>query len=219
MGLQEGMMQVTGALEQYNRFRTDVFRRRDGLSLERKLALSVLMALATGIMAQIRFPLPWTPVPITGQVFAVLISGIMLGGRFGALSQVFYVALGSAGVPWFTGFSAGMDVMSGPTGGYLMGFIPAALFIGRMTERCPAWRTMHRLLVLMAFSTLLFIYMPGILQLALWHRTASGHLPGPGRLLMVGVIPFLPGDVVKILLAAGSARILGPPARRGSCGR
>ncbi|MBN2861011.1 MAG: biotin transporter BioY [Sphaerochaetaceae bacterium] len=211
-------MQVSGALEQYDRFRTDVFRSRDGLSLERKLALSVLMALATGIMAQIRFPLPWTPVPITGQVFAVLLSGIMLGGRFGALSQVFYVALGTAGVPWFTGFTAGMNVMSGPTGGYLIGFIPAALFIGRMIERYPAWRTIPRLFAIMALSTALFIYMPGILQLALWQRTADGYFPGTGRLLMVGVIPFLPGDVVKIILAACSARILGPPACGGRFG-
>lgn len=205
-------MSLAAAVAEYDRFRAGIFHRRDGLDLVGKLALALFMAVLTGALAQVRLHLPWTPVPVTGQVLAVLLSGVMLGGRFGALSQVLYVALGVAGVPWFNGAAAGPAVLAGATGGYLVGFIPAAFVLGRIVDRFPRVRTIHRMMPLMAAVTLSCIYLPGLVHLAFWHRAATGGFPDPLRLLIIGALPFMPGEAVKILLAGLGTRLLGPPS-------
>ncbi len=207
-------MHLSATIEEFDRFRAGVFQRRDGLVFLKKLALSMLMAVLTGVLAQVRVPLPWTPVPITGQVLAVLMAGVMLGGRFGALSQLIYLTLGIAGIPWFNGFTGGISVIAGPTGGYIMGFIPAAFVMGYVVDRHPHLRTFPRMMAVMSAVTLFCIYLPGLINLAFWHHAATGNFPGPARILMMGAIPFLPGEAVKLVTAALSARILGPP----SCG-
>ena len=97
--------------------RYNAYRWRYELSLIKKIALVLGMAGVTGLAAQIRFPLPWTPVPITGQTFAVLLVGVLLGRWYGGLSLATYAVLGVAGLPWFTGWSGGIGHLAGPTWG------------------------------------------------------------------------------------------------------
>ena len=121
-----------------NQTKYNVFRWRYELSIPKKLAMALGMAVLTGLLAQARIQLPWSPVPITGQTFAVLLAGVLLGRRWGGISLAAYVGIGAAGVPWFAPqagmpiFSAGgIGILTGATGGYLIGFILAALFIFR----------------------------------------------------------------------------------------
>ncbi len=106
-----------------NRTKYDVFRWRYELSIPKKLALVVGMTVLTGLLAQVRFLLPWSPVPITGQTFAALLAGVLLGRWWGGASLAIYAGLGFAGVPWFNGLSSGL----GATGGYIIGFVLASL--------------------------------------------------------------------------------------------
>ncbi len=205
-------MRIEAAVADYDRLRRDVFQLRESMAGGRRLALALLFAFSTGVMAQLRFQVPWTPVPVTGQVLAVLMAGAIKGGRWGALSQSIYLFLGVAGVPWFNGFSSGLSVLAGPTGGYLLGFVPAALAVGHIVDRCGELRTLPRLLAVLSSVTLFCIYLPGIVQLAFWYRAAAGSFPSVGPVLMAGVIPFLPGEAVKILYAGLFIRIAGPPA-------
>jgi biotin transport system substrate-specific component len=92
-----------------------------------------IFAAMTGIFAQIEIPLPL--VPISGQTLAVGITATILGSRYGALSLICYAALGAVGVPVFAGFSGGAQVLVGPTGGYILGFIVAAFFTGLILEK------------------------------------------------------------------------------------
>ena len=129
-------MQAIAIGEKYLKVRSDFFRWRYSLSLVNKLGLAFAMAFFTGFMAQIRVYLPFSPVPITGQVFAVLLSGVICGGVFGSFSQLFYICLGIAGMGWFAAFSPDKTpLLFSPTGGYLIGFMIAPLLIGRFTDR------------------------------------------------------------------------------------
>src|SRR5512139_648674 len=100
---------------------------REGASLGEKLALSLLFAVLAAVAAQMRFFLPFTPVPLTGQVLVVLLAGFVLG-RFGMVSMGMYLVLGSA-FGWFSG-AIGMAALSGITAGYLFGFVLAAAVVG-----------------------------------------------------------------------------------------
>ena len=104
----------------------DVFRWRYGLSIPMKLSLALGIACLAGLLAQVRFVLPWSPVPVTGQTFAVLLAGVLLGRWWGGISMAVYVGLGIAGVPWFQGLNGGLGYLAGPTGGYIVGFIPVS---------------------------------------------------------------------------------------------
>lgn len=99
----------------------------------RMLIVSALFAAIIGILAQVTIPLPY--VPITGQTLAVGLAATILGSRYGMLSVIIYVLLGAIGVPVYSGFSGGLGVLIGPTGGYLFGFIPTAFLIGFMLEK------------------------------------------------------------------------------------
>jgi biotin transport system substrate-specific component len=151
----------------------------------------------------VRIPLPFTPVPLTGQVFAVLLAGVALGGFYGGLSQAIYVGAGAAGLPWFSGWSGGLAVLGGPTGGYLIGFILAAELIGRVSERRPGARGYLPQLGLM-LAGVLIIYTCGVLHLALVLRF------GFGTALLTGAVPFIGADLAKALLAAGLGTALLP---------
>ena len=121
-------MQLVSAID---RTRYNIFAWRYRLSIPWKLVMAISMAGLTGVLAQVRIPLEWSPVPITGQTFAVLLAGVLLGRNWGGISMAIYAALGIAGVPWFNGLTSGL----GATGGYLIGFILAALFIGYFTDK------------------------------------------------------------------------------------
>ena len=151
------------------------------------LAGSALIALA----AQVRIPLPFSPVPVTGQTFAVLLVAAALG-RLGLGSVIAYLVEGAIGLPAFAGGASGLAYMTGPTGGYLIGFALAAAVVGSAAER--GW---DRHLVT-AFAAMVLgeiaIYACGLAWLA--------RFPLPVPLLDAGLIPFIPGDLIKMALAA-----------------
>jgi biotin transport system substrate-specific component len=133
-------------------------------------------------------------VPITAQTFFLNVSAILLGGQLGAVSQFIYVMLGVVGIPVFAGGKAGLGVIFGPTGGYLLGFIIAAFVIGmvnRMKKSAGIFWNIFSMLIGM-----LIIYFMGSLQLSLVAKM-NFH-----KAIAIGVLPFIPGDIIKVLLAA-----------------
>lgn len=155
--------------------------------------LVVAASLVTAGAAQIEIRLPWTPVPITGQSFAVLLSGLVLGSRRAFLAQLLYLAEGASGLPFFAGGAAGLVKLMGPTGGYLMAFPFAAAFTGFLAERGWDRRPVTMFAAMLAGSTIVFGL--GLLQL-------SRFVPAE-TLLASGLLPFVPGDLIKSAIAAG----------------
>ncbi|HTZ40039.1 MAG TPA: biotin transporter BioY [Syntrophales bacterium] len=158
----------------------------------RGMIYASLFGALTAIGALISIPLQ--PVPIVLSNLFLNIASALLGGSLGALSQVIYIFLGGLGLPVFSGGKAGFGVLLGPTGGYLVGFVVGAFLIGKLVEKKKspgfAW---------LAFSMtvgLAAIYAVGVLQLSV-----VAHL-SLEKALTVGVLPFLPGDVLKIVAAS-----------------
>jgi biotin transport system substrate-specific component len=193
-----------------NQTKYDVFRWRYELSIPKKLALALGMAALTGLLAQVRIQLPWSPVPVTGQTFAVLLAGVLLGKWWGGISMTMYGGLGMAGVPWFQGLSGGLAYMAGPTGGYIVGFILAALFLGYLTDKYIRSRSFLSMLGLMLFASFVLIYLPGLLQLGLWLNIVKGEPASFAELLTIGAVPFIAGDITKAIMAAVIARGVTP---------
>ena len=193
-----------------NQYKYDVFRLRYELSVPKKIALAVGIACLTGLLAQIRIVLPWSPVPVTGQTFAVLLAGVLLGKWWGGTSLAIYGGLGAAGLPWFSGWSGGLGYLAGPTGGYIIGFILAALFLGYFTDTFIRSRSFLSMLVLMLFANFVLIYVPGLLQLGLWLNLVKGEPTAFATLLGMGAVPFIAGDVTKAVVAAAIARGVTP---------
>ena len=197
-------------MENYYSTRKDVFERIQDTSTATKVLMSFMMACFTGLMAQIIIPLPWTPVPITAQTFAVLCSGLILGKKYGCLSQILYIVLGIAFIPWFGGMTGGLDVFLGSTGGFLIGFIIASYFIGAITEKYAKARSFSRMAVVIGIANFALIYIPGLAGLALWYSLTQGATIGLVDLLLMGLVPFIAGDIVKILGAASVSKVFLP---------
>lgn len=196
-------------IDSYYSTRKNIFERIQSASTATKILLSFMMACFTGIMAQIIIPLPWTPVPITAQTFAVLCSGLFLGKKYGCLSQILYIVLGIAFIPWFGGMTGGLDVFLGSTGGFLIGFVIASYFIGAITEKYAKARNFTRMALVIGIANFGLIYIPGLAGLALF-LSSKGMTFGIVDLLMMGLIPFIVGDIVKILAAAGVSKVFLP---------
>jgi biotin transport system substrate-specific component len=188
-----------------NRVKYDYFRWRYELSIPWKLVLALTVAGAIGLLAQVRFPLPWSPVPITGQTFGVLLAGVLLGRWWGGISMAMYGGLGIAGLPLFAGWSSGL----GATGGYIIGFVLAALFLGHFTDKYIRARSFTSMLGLMLVANFVFIYVPGLVWLGLWLNATVG-VEGIGAVLTIGAAPFVIGDITKAVLAALAARGMTP---------
>ena len=156
------------------------------------LACVVGGSLFIALSAQVVVPLPFSPVPVTGQTLAVLLTGALLGRVRGTLSVLVYLAQGISGLPVFAGGMGGVLHLVGPTGGYLIGFVPAAFLTGLLAER--GWDRG----VGPAFAAMLVgnaaIYACGLPWLA--------QFLGPQRVLALGLAPFLPGDLMKLGIAA-----------------
>ncbi len=197
-------------LENYYSTRKSVFERFQEASTATKVLMSLLMACLTGIMAQIIIPLPWTPVPITAQTFAVLCSGLFLGKKYGCLSQILYIVLGVAFIPWFGGMTGGLEVFLGSTGGFLIGFVIASYFIGLITEKYADARNFTKMAAVIGIANFALIYIPGLAGLALWFYLTQGTALGIVDLLMMGLVPFIAGDIVKILGAASVSKAFLP---------
>ncbi len=193
-----------------NQTKYEVFRWRYELSVAKKLALAIGFAGLTGLLAQMRIMLPWSPVPVTGQTFAVLLAGVLLGKQWGGMSLAIYAGLGAAGLPWFSSWSGGMGHLAGPTGGYIIGFILAALFLGYFTDTYIRSRSFLSMLALMLFANFVLIYVPGLFQLGLWLRLVQGEPVAFTTLLGMGAIPFIAGDITKAVMAAAMARGMTP---------
>ena len=193
------------ALERYRVARDNAWQWRLELGWIKKLSLSLGLACLVGLLAQARIPLPWTPIPITGQTFGVLLAAVLLGQWWSGISMAMYVGLGVAGVPWFNGGTGGVSAIAGPTGGYLIGFVLAALFLGYVVDRYAKTRSFRNLLILMSIADFVLVFGPGLLQLHLWSNiTGKGAIAIPA-LLAMGLLPFIPGEIIKLVAAASAA--------------
>ena len=137
--------------------------------------------------------MPWTPVPVTLQPLAVFLLGAALGSRRAAITMLVYLAEGAAGLPFFAGGAAGLGRLLGPTGGYLVGFVPSAYLIGFLAER--GWdRTPLRAFAAMLLGSIV-LFGCGLARLA-------AFVPRD-QVLSLGLRPFVVGDLLKMLAAAG----------------
>ena len=177
--------------------------------MARKTGLALAGAALTGLAAQVRIPLPFTPVPITLQTLAVLLTGVLLGARWGGASQGLYAGLGVAGVPWFAGWSAGLGRLFGPTGGYIVGFVLAAAFVGFLTDRYARAREPAGLLAVLLVANFV-VYGVGLPWLYGWLALVQRASPTVAGVLELGLLPFVPGDLAKLLAAAGVGWVLLP---------
>lgn len=185
-----------------------VDRLSEGQSASKDLLWIVGFSLITAVLAQVRIPLPFTPVPLTGQTFAVLLSGAALGCRRAFMSQVLYLAEGAAGLPVFAGGAFSLAQLLGPTGGYLWSFPVAAALLGWLVEQ-GASRTSWRLAAALAVSDTIILGFG-----TLWLHCFFGV---PYRQAWIlGYYPFLFGEILKVALVGISVprvlRLLGPRA-------
>lgn len=157
----------------------------------------VLVAVGVAVVAasaQVVLPLPFSPVPITGQTFAVLLVGSAFGAGRGVATMLAYLAIGMAGAPVFAGQEAGWGVMAAPSAGYLVGMLAAAFVVGQLANR--GWDRSVRLMVLAMLVGNAVIYAFGVT----WLGVSLGV--GAGQAIALGVLPFLIGDAVKIAAVA-----------------
>jgi biotin transport system substrate-specific component len=174
-------------------------------SVEREASLNVatmtrvaLMAAVTAVAAQIAIPLPFSPVPFTLQVPAVVLSGLLLGPRYGALAQAIYVLVGAVGVPVFAGFRGGLGIIFGPTGGYLLSY-PLAAAVAGLAAYAAAHSPRRRALTVGSLW--------GVAALAVIYAIGAGWLSVVTDLPLAvavaqGVLPFVVFDLIKVVLAA-----------------
>ena len=156
-----------------------------------KAALVVFGSLLLAVSAQFKIPL--YPVPVTGQTLVVLLIGMTYGPRLGGVTLAAYLFEGALGLPVFAGGAAGAAVLMGPTAGYLFGFLLAAIAMGYLAERGMG-RTVVSTIAAMVIGNCV-IYLCGALWLA--------NFIGFGQAIVAGVLPFLYGDALKLVVAAG----------------
>lgn len=167
--------------------------------LLRNMILSSLFAALITVSSQIAFPLPFSPVPHTLQVLFVMLSGILLGTRWGAVSVGIWVLLGVFGLPVFAQGKAGLPVLVGPTGGFIAGFGFCTALVGWITARCSLTYLKVFISMLLGLTVLYALGLLGFMASFKWflHKTMTFQ---QGFLLVV--MPFFPFDVFKIALAA-----------------
>ena len=155
------------------------------------LALIAMFAAITAALSQLIIPVG--PIPINLATLSVFLCGGLLGAKRGGLSQLVYVLMGAAGLPVFKGFSAGPGYIAGPTGGFIIGYIIAAFTVGTLIRKMPKKMWFYAAAML-AGAVCYFI------TGTLWYMysTKTALLPA----LSLCVYPFIPGDILKILLAA-----------------
>ena len=156
-----------------------------------KAALVIFGSLLLAVSAQFKIPL--YPVPVTGQTLVVLLIGMTFGPRLGGITIAAYLFEGALGLPVFAGGAAGVAVLMGPTAGYLFGFLLAAIAMGYLAERGTG-RTVVSTIAAMVIGNCV-IYLCGALWLA--------NFIGFGQAIAAGVLPFLYGDALKLVVAAG----------------
>lgn len=165
-------------------------------SLARDVGLVIGVAALTAVLAQIRLPLPFSPVPITGQTFAVLLGAAALGPLRGSLAQALYWVVGLAGIPVFTGLEGGWEVATGVTGGYLFGFIVASVVVGAMARRGVGRKPVGMTGAFIAGSAVIYAF--GVP----WLAYVTGMTLA--QALWQGVALFVVGDAIKAVLAGAT---------------
>lgn len=182
-------------------------------TLLRDVALILGGSWFMALMAQVAIPLPFTPVPITGQTLAVALIGATLGSRLGGASLLAYLIQGSIGLPFFSDGTSGIARLAGPTAGYLFAFLLAAMLMGWMVERFGCDRHPLKMAGAMVLSSTLVLSM-GSTWLGIW-LAMGGNFVSVGDVLARGALPFIPGDLIKNLLASSllplSWRFIGRP--------
>jgi len=158
----------------------------------RQVGVVIGFSLLTALAAQIVIPIG--PVPITAQTFAVVLTGALLGSRLGAMAMIAYLLEGASGLPFFAGGTGGLAHLLGPTGGYLIAFPAAAFITGAFAEH--GWDRKFVTSVAAMFIGSVVIILCGGAWFALLMRTS------PVTVLRVAVLPFVPGEVIKVVLAA-----------------
>lgn len=166
-----------------------------------KMIKAALMTALTAVGAYLIIPLPFSPVPITLQTFFVLLSGRLLGKKYGPLSQIVYLILGAAGLPIFSGGRGGLGVLAGPTGGFLISFAAAAWIASIKTE---------------SKKKNFFIYLAALACIYLVGSTYFIFVTGTPALAAINmtVIPFIPGDLFKVAVLMITAPIIEKRLRR-----
>jgi biotin transport system substrate-specific component len=164
-------------------------------SAVRDILLVVAYAGLVGLLAQVVILLPFTPVPITGQTFGVLLGGMALGWRRAAAGMALYVALGLVGLPWFASGAGGFAILRAPSFGYLIGFFVAALVLGRLAEMRFDRNPLLTLGAMIAGNVIIYLFGVSWLMAVIHVDLATG--------VALGLTPFLLGDAIKALLAAG----------------
>jgi len=207
-------MEINMYVNKYKHARYAFFKWRYQLELYNKVILAISFTCLTALLAQLRFYFPGSPVPLTGQTFAVVLSAVVLGKWWGGISQSIYLGVGMVGVPWFAGMNGGLAYLAGPTGGYLIGFVLAAFFLGYCVDTYVRSRKYWTMFVLMCVANFGIVFGFGLLQLYGW-LSLSGTPVDLGGLLLMGLIPFIIGDTVKIAVAAGIASGITPKQAYG----
>ncbi|OED30737.1 BioY protein [Methanosphaera sp. WGK6] len=165
------------------------------------VGLSFLVACFTGLLAQVSIAIPWSPVLITFQTFAVLLAGSFLGEKWGGFSMLLYAVLGIIGMPWFTNMEHGLAWIFSASGGYIVGFIFAATFLGYMFDHVSTSRKPIQTVILMLLANFVMIYIPGLVGLYTF-MASTGKILTISQLLLTGLVPFIIGDLLKIALAS-----------------
>lgn len=195
-------MMIAKAFESYSLTLRKLYEMLNELSIAGKIVLSLVMAISIGALAQIRVFLPWTPVPIVMTQLGVITSAYIMGRKWGIVPVLMYVLAGMLGMPWFSGFGSGIGYLLGPTGGYLIGFILSGWFISYIVNTYKSERKIVPLLGIIAVSQLIIIYIPGLLQLNFWAQATTGEALGFQKLMMMGFMPFLLGDLIKTVIGS-----------------
>ncbi|MEB2332733.1 MAG: biotin transporter BioY [Anaerolineaceae bacterium] len=159
----------------------------------RDIFLIVAGSLLVAALAQIEIPLPFTPVPITGQTFGVLLIGAALGSKRGAAALILYIIEGGIGLPFFAGGARGFGILIGATAGYLAGFVVAAYVVGLLAER-GLERSVRTSIIPFIVGTVI-IYLFGVAWLGVFLKSYS-------QATEFGLFPFLIGDAIKLILAS-----------------
>lgn len=196
-------MIITSSMDKLHEMQYSWYTWRNNANTLTMVLLSFMVACFTGLMAQISLAIPWSPVLITFQTFAVLLAGVFLGGKYGGFSMIIYTLLGIIGMPWFTNMNHGLDFILAASGGYIIGFIFAATFIGYMFDHYVNARKPVQTVILMAIANFVCIYIPGVIGLYNAMLLKTGTPLSITQLLVMGVIPFIVGDLIKIAIASG----------------
>lgn len=154
---------------------------------------AAMFAALTAVLGFISVPLPFSPVPVSGQSLGIMLAGSILTARQAGYSILTFVLIGAAGIPVFSGFTGGLGIVLGPRGGYYLGFLVGAIAIALLRGK---GQSLWRLIIANVIGGIVLVYLFGVL----WLSFVTGM--GLEKAVMAGAVPFLPGDLFKIFAAS-----------------